>query len=541
MHPFTSLRCPFPCRPHLLLGGLLFSATYGTACSYEAQVSRALRPSPDSGAPALAPAPGCNAAQVPAGCGDPCGDGVAVSGDVSTNTVWDCPVYTLPAPIFVHGSGAEPTRLVIAPGTVIKGHPGSLEEGRLPGALIVTRSGRLEARGTRAQPIVFTSAAPPGERAPGDWGGVVLLGRAPTNVPADFENSGNRAGEMFIEGLPRVENTTYGTGVDAEPAADAGALSGAPPDAGRESIAQPNADPNHDCGTLRFVRIEFAGFAVSDTNELNGLTVGGCGRYTVLDYIQVHLGSDDGIEFFGGTADLKHAVVTGAKDDSLDWDQGWQGRVQFLAIQQHDDSGGANGQGDNGFEGDGYADPERTIGTASSPSMYNVTLLSSRSSVRGLRLREGTELVLHNAIIASAPGGPAEGLIELSDAATVDQLTLGRTRVNHSIFSGPWPRSGQADSNGTQYLEEDYFTAGEGSLGNTVLSVEQTAELLPGAFELDSPHWVPVRGSYASSDWAVPSDSSGLSPFFDVSANFRGAFDPSGDDWTAGWTAYPAD
>jgi hypothetical protein len=106
-------------------------------------------------------------------------------------------------------------------------------------------------------------------------------------------------------------------------------------DAGPASFADPGEpDPDHDCGTLRFVRIEFAGFEVGDTNELNGLTLGACGRRTVLDYVQVHLGADDGIEFFGGTTDLRHAVITGANDDSLDWDQGWTGRVQFLAIRQ---------------------------------------------------------------------------------------------------------------------------------------------------------------------------------------------------------------
>lgn len=492
----------------------------------------------------LAPAPGsaCSASStVPRGCGDPCGEGVLIDADVTSNTVWDCPVYTLPAPVFVRSDGPEPTRLVIAPGTVVQGRAGSLEEGRLPGALIITRSGQLDARGTRQAPIVFTSARPPGQRARGDWGGIVLLGSAPINVPADYEGSGNRAGEMYIEGLPRSPETSYGHILGADPsAADGGA--GAPfADAGPSGDASAagaaadrgEPDPEHDCGTLRFVRIEFAGFEVGDTNELNGLTVGACGRRTVLDYVQVHLGADDGIEFFGGTTDLRHAVITGANDDSLDWDQGWTGRVQFLAIRQYDD---ANGESDSAFEGDGYADPEAAQGEASAPSMYNVTVLSSAHASRGIRLREGTRLSLRNAILAAAPGGPLDGLIEIGDAATADELTSGRTRINNSILEGAWPLSAQADTRGNSYLAEDYFSVGPGSAGNTLLGSEELFSLLPNAFSSDA-GWLPSRGSHASRDWVVPEPAA--DSFFDAGATYRGAFDPSGEDWTSGWTSYP--
>jgi len=471
-------------------------------------------------------------------CGDPCADGVVVEADVTTNAVWDCPVYTLPAPVFVRGDALEPTRLVIAPGTVVKGRAGNLAEGRLPGALIVTRSGHLDARGTREAPIVFTSALPPGQRARGDWGGVVLLGRAPTNVPADYEGSGNRAGEMFIEGLPRSEATTYGaarqsSGLDAGLPSAAGEAG----DAGSLAPADPGlSDPEHDCGALRFVRIEFAGFEVGDTNELNGLTVGACGRRTLLDHVQVHLGADDGIEFFGGTTDLKHAVITGANDDSLDWDQGWTGRVQFLAIRQLDGTDPGS-ESDSGFEGDGYADPEAAQGEVSAPVMYNVTLLSSARSSRGIRLREGTRLVLHDAILAAPPGGPLDGLVDIGDAATADQITLGLTRINHSILDGAWPLRAQPDSLGTSFLAEDYFSVGAGSASNTTLGSGELSTLLPDAFGVDGVRWLPNRGSHASLDWVVPEATS--DSFFDATATYRGAFDPSGDDWTSGWTSYP--
>jgi hypothetical protein len=502
-----------------------------------------------SSASRLTPAPesACSAsATVSRACGDPCGEGVVIEADVTNNTIWDCPVYTLPQPIFVRSDASEPTRLVIAPGTVVQGRAGNLEEGRLPGALIVTRSGHLDARGTRSAPIVFTSARPPGQRARGDWGGVVLLGRAPINVPADYEGSGNRAGEMFIEGLPRSEATSYGHPVRAHaggsdgdggaPPADAASLDDAG-DARSVALAdRGEPDPEHDCGTLRFVRIEFAGFEVGDTNELNGLTVGACGRRSVLDYVQVHRGADDGIEFFGGTTDLRHAVITGANDDSLDWDQGWTGRVQFLAVRQLDDADGSESS-DSGFEGDGYADPETAQGEASAPVMYNVTVLSSARSSRGIRLREGTRLVLRNAILAAAPGGPLDGLIDIGDPATADQLTSGQTRINNTILEGAWPLRAQPDSHGNSYLPEDYFSVGAGSAGNTLLAASELPALLPNAFTSNGAGWIPSRGSHASRDWVVPEPA--VDSFVDATATYRGAFDPSGEDWTSGWTSYP--
>jgi hypothetical protein len=404
-----------------------------------------------------------------------------------------------------------------------------VKQGRLPGVLIVTRSGRLEARGTSSAPIVFTSSEPPGARQPGDWGGIVLLGSAPINTPADFESSGNRAGVMFVEGLPRDARTSYGA---LEPEApDAGADAG---DDASDAGPPLTADPDHECGRLRFVRIEFAGFEVGDNNELNGLTVAGCGRKTELDRIQVHLGSDDGIEFFGGNADLTHAVLTDTRDDALDWDQGWVGRVQFLAIRQNT-TADAEASSDNAMEGDGFADPERAQGVGSAPVMRNVTVLSGRGSTRALRLREGTGLSLESAIIAADDGGASAGLIELGDALTADQLTLGHLRVNSTILAGPWPLTAREDSRGNRYLEADYFTIGDGAAGNSSIEIGDLDALLPDAFDPLAPHWVPVRGSLASRGWATPADDG----FFDDTATYRGAFDPAGTDWTQGWTAYP--
>jgi hypothetical protein len=225
-----------------------------------------------------------------------------------------------------------------------------------------------------------------------------------------------------------------------------------------------------------------------------------------------------------------------ARRDALDWDQGWTGRVQFLLLRQTSDS--EQGENDSGFEGDGYADPERPTGEASAPVMSNVTLLSSARTVRGVRLRDGTRFALSNAILASAAGGPLEGLIDLGDALTADQLTLQNIRVKSSVLEGLWSTRAQPDSDGNSYLSEDHFTLGPGATRNTALSRDEMRELLPNAFAGEFGGWVPARGSYASEEWTVPTDSYTLHPFFEPSATYRGAFDPSGEDWTLGWTAY---
>ncbi|HEX8704398.1 MAG TPA: hypothetical protein VF815_36540, partial [Myxococcaceae bacterium] len=183
-----------------------------------------------------------------------------VSQDITGDTTWTKNhTYVLKANVFVKNA-----TLKIEPGTVIKGGINT--------SLAITSSARLDAQGTVAEPIVFTSVVDVGSRQAGNWGGLVLLGKAPLNVQGGVDN---------IEGYPESADTQYG-GTDAA----------------------------HDCGTLKYVRIEFAGYRLGGNNELNGLTLGGCGTRTVVDYVQVHRGLDDGVEMFGGTASLKHVVVT---------------------------------------------------------------------------------------------------------------------------------------------------------------------------------------------------------------------------------------
>lgn len=217
---------------------------------------------------------------------------VQVTEDIKADTTWKTGnTYVLTKHIFV-----ESGTLTLEPGVTVKGQQGS--------SLVITRQARINAVGTAEKPIVFTSSEPVGSRAAGNWGGLVLLGKAQLNIPNVTEQSI----EGFVVGSDA--RTLYG-----------------------------GTDDAHNCGTLKYVRIEFAGFKLLNNSELNGLSMGACGSATQVDYLQVHRGLDDGVEMFGGTANLKHVLVTLTDDDGLDWDFGYRGNVQFLIVQQGENLG----------------------------------------------------------------------------------------------------------------------------------------------------------------------------------------------------------
>jgi hypothetical protein len=404
---------------------------------------------------------------------------VEVSGDIASDTTWTKDkTYILTDVTFVVANST----LSIEPGTTILG-------GGVGSALIVTRGSRLEAVGTAAEPIVFSSNIPRGLRDPGDWGGVALLGSATTNVAAPL-----------LEGIEVEGRGAYGGNDDA-----------------------------NDCGTLKYVRIEFAGFELSPDNELNGLTLAGCGTGTTIDFVQVHRGSDDGIEIFGGKVALKHVVLSNNQDDSLDWDFGWTGQAQFVVVRHDADTSDAGFEADNG-------NPSTDVAPRSEPSIYNATLVGGAGSTSpGLVLRRGTWGSIHNAIIT---GFPVSG-VDIRDAFSVAGTTLAppRLAIQNSIFfqngadglehADAEPLDGSAaDDDGS--FDEDAFLR-RADLGNR-FDVDPG---LPAPNDVTAPNLVPPAGSPAASGGATPPAG------FDVSASYVGALSPGGSDWTAGWTAYP--
>ncbi|MCK6545476.1 hypothetical protein L6R52_06370 [Myxococcota bacterium] len=379
-----------------------------------------------------------------------------------------------PANVFIKGS-----TLTIKPGTQI------FASGRI--ALVIDRGAKIEASGTADRPIVFSSAAEIGQRGRGDWGGIVINGRAPANCSSEASGC-------------------QGEGSSGEYGGN---------------------DPADSSGTLRYVRVEFAGAKISETNEYNGIALQGVGSGTTLEYIQLHLPSDDGIEFFGGTVNAKHIVISGSGDDSIDWTFGWSGKLQFAAIVQYSDDA------DNGFESDNN-ESNHDITPRSSPTLSNVTI-ASHPDKNGLLLRRGTAAQIWNTVVTGA-----KWCVDIdSIPSTFNQLTAGdlvlrntlhhctsgAVRTNDELDANMMPLA-DADSNGPVDAAAVITTEQtNNTVGDPLITIERTAGVRPS--------FVPAAGSPALSGGAKPDDA-----FFEA-VDFLGAMKP-GSDWTTDWTDFPA-
>ncbi|MHA7634708.1 hypothetical protein [Corallococcus sp. M7] len=423
--------------------------------------------------------------------GDPQATEQDVKGSITGDTTWKAgTTYTLKEYVFV-----ESGTLTIEPGVTIKGDQGS--------ALVITREAKLNAVGTAEKPIVFTSSQAAGTRAAGDWGGVVLLGKAKINVAG---------GENTIEGFFATSGDTrtkYGGQDDA-----------------------------HDCGKLKYARIEFAGYELAEDNELNGLTTGACGSATDIDYVQVHKGADDGVEMFGGTAGLKHIVISQPDDDGLDYDLGWRGKVQFLVVQQNATVGNRAIEA-SGNKNDNVAQPH------SVPEIWNATFFGSgrpagtAPAQEGLVFNTGAGGLLRNVIVAnfadSAIDVDGTASAALWNAATPELSIQNALFWNNkgdsvSIPNAPNPKK---DASGTvtdpdvsKFAEAEKVLAT--GLNNKVLDAQLTA-----AANLEAPNFTPATGSPALN----PDNAATPGAGFDTSARFVGAVGTT--NWLAGWTAFP--
>ena len=267
--------------------------------------------------------------------------------EISADTTWtNDRIYKIKRQVFVN-SGAT---LTIEPGTLIQARGQNA-------VLVVEKGGKIMADGRREAPIVMTCDHPVGLRESGCWAGLIMLGDASMN-----------RGTGLAEGVLPEGRPVYG--------------------------GTNNADSS---GVLRYVRVEFAGVDFNPETQPNAFGFHGLGSGTVIENIQAHEGEDDGIEFFGGTADCKNCVSSGAKDDSLDWAFGWRGRVQNLFIIQ--DAGS-----DNGIEADN--DSQGLDSTPRShPTLNNVTIVSAGAAGKdGMRIRVGTAITARNVIVTGVTG-----------------------------------------------------------------------------------------------------------------------------------------
>ncbi len=372
---------------------------------------------------------------------------ITISSDIVASTTWTADnEYILDKPIYVL-AGAT---LTIAAGTVVRGDPESAPGALDPGALIITRGAKIRALGTALRPIVFTDMADdniggnPGtfpydtaENArslTGQWGGLIVLGRA--YVSNNSLAGPNAAREVQIEGLTASGGLgLYGNG----------------------------GNDDDDSGTLCYVSIRYGGYNLAANNEINGLTLGGVGRLTDVDHIEVFQNKDDLVEVFGGTVNLKYLAGGNGGDDGLDYDEGWRGKAQFLFIVQ-----GTPGtdKSDKGGEWDGGNAPDGSQPFAL-PTIYNATMIGLGQKAftnslqnTALQFRDNAGGRVYNSFFADFGGAPI--CIEGGTATPTSANTSGERAITpyvvDSFQQGP-PSAFQLE------LQNDtWFCTGNGGI-----------------------------------------------------------------------------
>ena len=427
--------------------------------------------------------------------------------EITQNTTWTRNnIYLLNSAVYVN-SGVT---LTIEAGTIIKGDLTN------QGALIIRQGGKLNAIGTPTQPIVFTSNQPAGSRGPGDWGGVIICGKAPVNLP----------GNPTIEG--GVIATFGGT------------------------------DPMDNSGTLQYVRIEYAGIAFALNNEINGLTLGGVGAGTTIDHIQVTASGDDSFEWFGGTVNAKYLIALAGTDDDFDTDNGFSGRVQYgLALRDPQRGDVATGGVSNGFESDNDA-----TGTANTPQtsavFSNMTILLPttpppaspfNNSAAALIRRNSAESIFNTVFTGRTFG---VDLNSNSANLTTANAASGALVLANNVLAGYGPLPSRAarvtsNSGATAGFSVNNFIGANNDTTRTVAALGFNADnysyngacsatnkacapnfALPAASLLNS-------GAAFTNAKLTGAGNGGPNSTFDV-VTYRGAFGAT--NWATGWTNF---
>ncbi|MGE0552858.1 MAG: hypothetical protein AB7R55_05465 [Gemmatimonadales bacterium] len=428
-----------------------------------------------------------------------------VTADISANTTWtNANRYRLQG--FIHvANGAT---LTIEKGTTIEG-----DFATVGSSLFVLRGAKIDAQGTADEPIVFTSSQPVGSRQAGDWGGLIIIGNGIVNrsPPVILEGSGTGANNPALD---------YAGGTD-------------------------NTD---NSGILKYVRIEFAGFATAPDAELNTLTLAAVGSGTQIDFVQSLNGLDDSFEFFGGAVDAKHLVSYNSGDDHFDISEGYVGRLQHLIAYQNVQvvprpQAGNISSDPQGIENDGCAGSNCTNGQASQPFnvpvVANFTLVGPPASVTsssggiGMMLRRGTGGFYVNGVVARW----SRAAISLRDQETLNRNAGGLLELKNLLLG----------ENAVTFQPQTGTTV-QGTVDLAANSIQEGAAAAAAIFsalpaspaDANTLDWTPASGSEAATG--------GLATFTGELATragtvvtgtaYRGAADPSGAKWWAGWTRY---
>lgn len=450
---------------------------------------------------------------------------VQVSADVTTNTTWSAAnIYQLTRIISV----ANAATLTIEPGTVIIGAPITAGQAPAVTALMVLRGARVNAVGTRTAPIVMTSSAAAGTRAPGDWGGLIVVGNA----------SSNRTGRTVVEGPAPADTVSWNGGT---------------------------ADADNS-GSYVYTRVEFAGAAAQLNVELNSFSFYAVGRGTRLEYAQAIRGLDDMFEFFGGTVDARYLVSYESGDDHFDAAEGYRGRMQYLIALQTGprvspragNPGSLSGE-QSGFEVDGCGSASGTCAAGfnstpySMPVFANFTVVGPGAGVLpvraggdgglGANIRRGTGGVWMNGVIARWP----EAAISIFDQETNTRLTEDSLNLRNLLFAenardydavGATNRFGTADKFASASIRTSAATA-----SSLFLTLPGAATEVANNAALD---WTPVAGSLLTTGGTgttlpgrVPQRVTNFFGGTMAGTTFVGAVDPAATDkWWTGWTAY---
>ncbi len=439
-----------------------------------------------------------------------------ISGNITANrTLFADTVYTLLGFIQV----ANNATLTIQPGTRIRG---DTSVANLGSSLFITRGARIDAQGTAANPIVFTSGRAAGSRQPGDWGGVIIIGSGIIN----------KTGTVTIEG------TGVGTNNPAQ----------------IYSGGNSNTD---NSGILRYVRIEFAGFATAPNQELNSLTLAAVGSGTRIEYIQTLAGLDDSYEWFGGAVDGKYLVSYESGDDHFDMSEGFVGRLQYLIAMQTRIlpprvGAGSPSSDPQGVENDGCDGAACPTGQLSAPLtipvMANFTLYGTgttnsvtlpASGGRGMMLRRGTGGFYVNGVVGRFP----VAAISFRDTTTFQRATAGDFVLSNILFA---ENGAMFDPQVTPILSNTVRQYTVDSTANNLRSVTGTASALFTSVSATQPangatfDWAPATGGAAATGGLATFTGSLLTRAgtFLTGTAFRGAADPAGPKWWNGWTTY---
>lgn len=430
---------------------------------------------------------------------------VELTGDLNTQTLTKDKKYLLKGQVFVR----DGKTLTIQPGTVIFG------DRRTRGVLVVDKGGVLNAEGTVSEPIVFTSNQEPGIRDRGDWGGLVILGRANTN-------QNNPA----IEGITPEVN--FGT-------------------------TNSTANDNESSGILKYVRVEFGGIELTPNNETNSITMGGVGRGTIMEYNMVSFGGDDGFEWFGGTVDGKYFISHAIWDDDFDCDFGWSGNVQYGLVVRY--PGFADQSESNAFECDNGPNDNDvqpyTTGTFSNITVYGPIRVGDRVSnnnfAHAIDLRRRTAISIFNSVFTGFPRGLRMNQPSVYDNFAANNLGVLENNIMVAPNMGNAFRAGSGvDVANVQTYWEDNNSVIAGPQNASELSIYTNlglnTDLFYGSGQLASDY--PSNPNFAVSSGTLTSGAdfsnakfseSNRTGFFD-NVNFIGGF--SGTDWTNGWTEF---